>query len=166
MSEDEQVDIVDANCNLLHIAFKKEAHEKGLLHKAVIANVINSKGEWLLTIPASSRQDPGQYVSPMGGHVSAGEKDEDALLREVFEELGLKDFKYEFVGRAIFDRHIIGRHENHFFIVYKVFSDQEPVLSYEHESHRYFTKEELKKELKENPQLFGKPFHFVVKNFY
>ncbi len=166
MAQDELVDIIDKNENFLEVLLKREAHEKGLLHKCVIANVIDSQGKWLLTRPSKNRQDQGQYVSPMGGHVSAGETETDALKRELMEELGLSDFKYEFAGKAIFDRHVIGRHENHFFIVYKVYSDAKPILSHEAESCKYFTETELKKELKENPQLFGDAFHFVVKNIY
>ena len=122
MSQDELVDIIDENLNFVRVVTKREAHEKGFLHKCVIANVIDSKGRWLLTRPSKNRQDPGQYVSPMGGHVSAEEADIEALKRELMEELGLQDFKYEFAGKAIFDRQVIGRHENHIFILYKSYS--------------------------------------------
>lgn len=166
MSDEEKVDILDEEENFIEIVYKRDAHERGLLHKCVIANVIDSEGRWLLTRPSKNRQDPGQYVSPMGGHVSTGETDLEALKRELIEELGLIDFKYEFVGKAIFDRHVIGRHENHYFKVYKVFSDAKPILSHEAESYKYFTEDEIKKELKENPKLFGDAFHFVVKNIY
>ena len=166
MSQDELVDIVDENGNFIKVVSKKEAHTEGLLHKVVISSVIDSKGRYLMTKPSSGRQDAGQYVFPSGGHVSAGESEDDALKREVYEELGLQDFKYEFVGREIFNREILGRTENHVFNVYKVYSDQEPKLDYEHESCKYFTEEELKKELKENPKMFGDAFHFVVNNFF
>ena len=124
MSQDELVDIVNENGDILYVAQKREAHEKGLLHKTVIAEIIDSKGRWLLTKPSKGRQDAAQYVSPIGGHVTSGEEDVQALKREAEEEMGLTgDFKYEFVGRKIFDRQVIGRHENHFFIVYKIYSD-------------------------------------------
>ena len=102
----------------------------------------------------------------MGGHISAGEKDIDALKREVFEELRLKDFKYEYMGKIIYNREVIGRKENHYFIMYKVFSDEKPILNHESESCKYFTLEELKKELKENSKNFGDAFHCVVKEFH
>ncbi len=166
MSIDEKVDIVDENCNFIKVALKKDAHTEGLLHKCVIAQVVDSKNRWLLVKQAPDRQDAGQYVSPMGGHVSAGEDDIDALKRETLEELGLKDFKYEFMGKVIYNREVIGRKENHYFIMYKVFSDEKPVLNHEVESCRYFTVDELKKELKDHPKDFGEAFHFVVKEFH
>src|SRR3989344_2156525 len=167
MSQDEQVDIVDENENFVEVVAKGVAHEKGLLHKTVIGQVIGSDGKLLLVKQASNRQDAGQYVSPIGGHVTSGEKDIEALKREANEEIGLTgEFKWELVGKKIFNRHVIGRHENHFFILYKIFSDAEPVLGAEDDGCRYFTKQELKQELKENPKLFGDAFHFVVNAFY
>jgi septum formation protein len=163
---DEQVDVVDENCDFIKVVSKKTAHIEGLLHKCVIAQVIDSQDRWLLVKQSKDRQDAGQYVSPMGGHVSAGENDIDALKREVFEELGLKDFKYEYMGRVIYNREVIGRKENHYMIMYKVFSDEKPVLSHEAESCRYFTLDELKKESKEHPENFGGAFHAIAKEFH
>ncbi len=167
MSQDELVDIVNENGEILYVAKKSEAHEKGLLHKCVIAEVIDSKGRWFMARPSKNRQDAGQYVNPIGGHVTSGESDEDALKREANEEMGLTpNFRFECVGKNIFNRHVIGRQENHVFVMYKIFSDQELILSHESESGKYFTEEELKKELKENPKLFGDAFHFVAKSFF
>ena len=163
---DEQVDVVDENCNSIKIVSKKDAHKEGLLHKCVIAQLIDSQNRWLLIKQSSGRQDAGQYVSPVGGHVSAREGDVDALKREILEEIGLKDFKYEYIGRVIYNRQVIGRKENHYFIMYKVFSDEKPVLSHEAESYRYFTPDELKKELKDHPKDFGDAFYAVAKEFH
>ncbi len=167
MGQDELVDIVDTNGNFVEVVSKREAHEKGLLHKTVISEVIDSKGRWLLVKQSKDRQDAGQYVSPVGGHVTSGETNEEALRREVGEEIGFTgDLKYELSGKKIFNRHVIGRHENHFFIVYKIYSNKEPVINRESESYKYFTEKELKRELKQNPKLFGDAFNFVVKSFY
>lgn len=167
MSQDELVDIVDENENFIKTVAKREAHEKGLLHKTVIGGVIDSQGKWMLVKQSKDRQDAGQYVSPVGGHVTSGETDNQALERESEEELGWKgSLKYELVGKKIFDRHVIGRHENHFFIFYKIYSDIKPILSHEADDFRYFSEEELKKEIKENPKMFGDAFHFVVKEFF
>ena len=167
MSQDELVDIVDNTGNILEVVSKKEAHKKGLLHKTVISEVIDSKGRWLMVKQASDKQDAGQYVSPVGGHVTSGETDIEALKREANEELGLTgDYKIELVGKKIFNRFVIGRHENHLFVVYKIYSDQEPKINEESDSYKYFTEEELKKQLKKSPKMFGDAYHFVVKNLF
>lgn len=44
MSDDEQIDIVDEDCNVLFSTSKREAHAKGLLHRTVIAEIRDSNG--------------------------------------------------------------------------------------------------------------------------
>lgn len=166
MSQQERVDIVDEQDNVLYQTTKQEAHKKGLLHRTVISEVKDSKGRWILVKQSSDRQDAGQYVSPVGGHIKAGETEVEALQREGLEEMGIKDFDHKFVGKAIYNRFVLNRQENHYFIVYEIFSDQKPKLNHESESYKAFTKEELKARLKEYPQEFGAAFHFVVKTFY
>ena len=82
----EQVDIIDEKGNILYQTSKQEAHERGLLHKTVVAEVINSRGEMVLIKQTSDRQDAGKIINPIGGHVSAGESNEDALKRAGIEE--------------------------------------------------------------------------------
>lgn len=160
------VDIVDENNAILYQTTKSEAHKKGLLHRTVIAELKNSRGEWILVQQAADRQDAGQLVSPMGGHAIAGETEENAMKREVLEEMGLTDFKYHYVGKTIFRRTVLGRDENHYFILFETFTDVEPSISHESVGYKSFTEEELKRALKERPAEFGAAFHFVVKEFY
>jgi isopentenyl-diphosphate delta-isomerase len=162
----EMVDVVDKDNNVLFVIAKQEAHAKGLLHRTILAQLINSSREWILVKQSSDRQDAGQYVSPVGGHIRSGESEIEALYRETFEELGLKEFRYKFVGRGIFDRHILGRHENHYFILYEIYSDKELKPGPEAESYKSFTRKEIKKLLRYDPKLFGKAFHFAIKTFH
>lgn len=162
----EIVDIVDKNNKVLFQATKTKAHKEGFLHQTVISEVIDSQGNWLLVKQSSSRQDPGQYVSPVGGHVRAGESLEKALKREAKEELGLSDFKFKYKGKCIFNRPVKKHLENHYFLVYEIYSDGKPILNEESESYRKFTVKELKKLLKSSPRLFGDAFHMVVENIF
>ena len=162
----EMVDIVDEKLNFLYRTSKGESHQKGSLHKCVIAEVINSKGEIMLARPRPHKQDPGQYVSPVGGHVTSGETDEEALKREVKEEIGISNFTYKLKGKAIYNRFVIGRQENHYFILYEIFTDEKPQLGDEAESYKWFTKSELKKAIKENKKDFGDSYFVVLNNFY
>lgn len=162
----EKVDIVDENLKVLYATTKKEAHDHGLLHATVIAEVINSKGEWLLVKQADHKQDPGQFVSPVGGHVSSGETYEEALIREGYEEIGIEKIEYEYVGRSIYNRKRDTGSENHYFIVYKIKSDRDPVLNDESVGYKWFKPEEIKKLLGTNPDSFGYAFHFVARKFF
>lgn len=162
----EYVDIVDENSKILYKLSKEEAHKKGLLHRTVISEIIDSGGRWVLVRPRDHKQDAGQYVSPIGGHVSSGETEEEALQREAFEEAGLKDFKFKFAGRKIFNRSVLGRQENHFFIVYEIYSDKKPSLNDENSDYKYFTKKEIREKMKSHPNMFGDAFHFVYKHIY
>jgi isopentenyl-diphosphate Delta-isomerase len=164
--DEEIVDIVDADCTVLSCIAKTEAHRKGLLHRTVIAEVRDSKGNWILVKQAADRQDAGQYVSPVGGHVKAGESDEDALKRETLEEIGLTDFEYEHVGNVIYERKVIGRHENHYFIVYKIYSDNDFKLGNEAVGHKTFSEAELRAALKASPEQFGAAFIVLLETFY
>lgn len=166
MDEEEIVDIVDERGRVLYPLTKVEAHQKGLLHKTVIAEVRDSKGRWLLIEQAPHKQDAGQYVSPVGGHVKSGESEEEALKREAMEEIGLENFEYELVGRKIFNRTVLGRHENHYFIVFKITTDEPLKLGDEAVGYKAFEEEYLQKELEANPNKFGGAFFFVVENFY
>ena len=163
----EYVDIVDENDKIIGRASKQEAHTKGLLHRTVIAEVIGSDGRMALVKQASDRQDAGQYVSPVGGHVSSGETVEQALIREAEEECGLTgalDFRY--IGKKIFNREVIGRKENHYFILFEIHTDNELKLNHESVGYEKFSREQLHTELQKTPQKFGDAFHFLVQSFY
>jgi len=162
----EMVDVVDKDANILYKTPKTNAHDLGLLHKTVIAEVIDRKERWVLVKQAPDRQDAGQYVSPVGGHVKSGESEVDALYREAEEELGLKDFRYKFIGKAVFNRRILGRQENHYFILYEIYSDEKPKLNHESVGYELFTKQKLKKQMINNPKKFGDAFYFIIKTFY
>lgn len=154
-SQNEKVDIVDKNLKTLYKTTKKDAHEKGLLHKTVIAEVVDSKGNYLLVKQAQDRQDAGKFVSPVGGHIRSNESDEDALKREAFEELGIKNFNYEYLGKIIFSRKILGRRENHYFIIYKIKWDKKIKLNHESVDFKWFSVKELRDNLKNNRDIFG-----------
>ena len=163
---DELVDIITPEEKFLKTVSKTEAHQQGLLHKTVIAELINSRGEFCFVRQAGDKQDAGQFVSPVGGHVSAGEADDQALIRECQEECGITPAKYKFVGKTIYNREVIGRKENHFFVIYEIYADQDPILNHESVEFRWFTKSEIKSLVLTNPMLFGHAWHHVFKSCY
>ncbi len=161
----EMVDVVDDQNEILYKTAKTKAHKLGLLHRTVIGEVKTSAGKMLLVKQASDRQDAGQYVHPIGGHVRSGETEDEAIKREAMEEMGYKDFTYKLVGKAIFNRTVLGRHENHLFIVYEITSDEKPELNHEAVSVKAFTPQHLQQTIRKTPKLFGDAFYFVARQF-
>ncbi|OGG04971.1 hypothetical protein A2Z33_06800 [Candidatus Gottesmanbacteria bacterium RBG_16_52_11] len=163
---DEPVDIINEMREFQFSCPKREAHARGLLHPTILAEVIDSEGNWTLVKQAHDRQDAGRYVSPVGGHIRSGESDAASLKREAYEEMGLKKFKYQHIGSAVYYREIIGRKENHLFVLFEIYTDQEPALNHESVSLRVFPQAVLKQQMKEHPELFGDAWHFVANTFY
>lgn len=88
----EMFDILNSDGKLENIiASKKDAHEKGLWHRAAHIWFINSKGEILLQKRAEWLESyPGKFDISAAGHLSAGDTKIAGALREVEEELGIK----------------------------------------------------------------------------
>lgn len=86
----ELIQIVDKNGNFTgQIMDKEEAHDKNLLHNEVAAFVINDKGQVLLQKrSANKRFNPNKWAL-CAGYVDAYESLENAILREIKEEIGI-----------------------------------------------------------------------------
>lgn len=97
--------IVDAEGQVVGKATRGECHDGSrLLHPVVHLHVFNSKGEvYLQKRPEWKDIQPGKWDTAVGGHMDYGETPEEALRREVFEELGIKDFTPEALGHYVFD---------------------------------------------------------------
>jgi 8-oxo-dGTP pyrophosphatase MutT (NUDIX family) len=163
--DQEMVDIIDENGKTLRQELKTEAHKHGWLHKTVIG-YLKYGDDWALVRQASDRQDAGQLVAPVGGHVKAEESELDALLREAEEEIGTRNISYKHIGDKVFHRQVIGRDENHLFIVYEISTDDPIRLNEESVAIERFSPEGLKEALREQPGNFGDAYYFVLESFY
>ncbi|KKT01002.1 MAG: hypothetical protein UV76_C0004G0034 [Candidatus Nomurabacteria bacterium GW2011_GWA2_43_15] len=87
---------------------KKEAHEKGLIHRTAHVWILNSKKELLLQKRASGlRVYPDCWDISAAGHISAGQTSLEGAKREVEEELGLSLPDDMFVYLFTVQEHII-----------------------------------------------------------
>ena len=97
--------VVDAEGHTIGSATRGECHNGSrLLHPVVHLHLFNSKGElYLQKRPEWKDIQPGKWDTAVGGHIDYGETPEEALQREVHEELGITDFTPEVVGMYVFE---------------------------------------------------------------
>lgn len=97
--------LVDEAGTVIGKATRGECHSGSkLLHPVVHLHVFNSKGElYLQKRPEWKDIQPGKWDTAVGGHIDYGETPEEALIREVGEELGITDFVPERIGQYVFE---------------------------------------------------------------
>ena len=121
---------------------RREAHDgTKILHPVVHLHVFNSKGElYLQHRPEWKDIQPGKWDTATGGHVDYGETTEQALVREVREELGITDFSPEFVCRYVFE----GKREKELVYVHKTIYDGKITPNEEElQGGRFWSKSEI-----------------------
>ena len=87
----ELVDIVDENNNLTgEVEERLVAYTKGLWRRTVSCWIMNKKGEVLLQKRTANKLSNPNKWAKTGGQVDSGETVEEAIFREVKEELGIE----------------------------------------------------------------------------
>ena len=126
----EYIDIYNSDGKPLGIKkSREEAHNKGLWHKGVHIWIINSKGEILIQKRSPNvANHPNKWDISAAGHISAGEDDIAAAIKETKEEIGLslssEDFKHIGTVRKMSSRE--GYVNNEINPVYIVRMDLDP----------------------------------------
>ena len=89
-SGDELFDIVDELNQVTGQGTRREIHEGSLRHRAVHMFLVNKHGAVLLQKRSLWKdRQPGKWDSSAAGHLDAGESYEEAVVRELKEELGV-----------------------------------------------------------------------------
>ena len=148
----EIIPVVDINDNIIEYKNRDDVLADDI-YRIVVLLVENSKGEILLCKrSADKKKHPNMWQLSVAGTVSKGESYDECIKREMFEELGLKDVKPK-----LFTKFFNTGDFQHFTSVYTLELDKP--LSYfkpnnESSEIKWWNKETLKKELKENPKNF------------
>lgn len=98
--------VVDEEGNEISTAPRSICHDgkSMLLHPVVHFHLFNEKGELFLQLRAKTKDLlPGKWDTSVGGHINPCERAEEALRRETVEELGLKDFNFQFKKKYIWE---------------------------------------------------------------
>jgi len=94
LKNEEWVPLVDDEGKVIGKAPRSQVHNGSkLLHPVVHLHVLNKNKSILIQKrPSNKLIQAGKWDTAVGGHISAGETLEQALKKEAFEEIGLKDF--------------------------------------------------------------------------
>ena len=145
--------IVDENDNV--IGYKnRDVMKQADIYRVSALWVTNSKGDSLLARRALSKShDPGKWGPAVAGTVEEGEGYELNIHKEAKEEIGLKS-----IAPQIGPKERISQEYNYFVQWYFVKIDnpnKEFVLNKDEvEEIKWFSKEELKREIQVNPDKF------------
>ncbi len=94
----EELDIVDEEDEVIDVRSRKEAHDEGLRHRSVMFFVFDPDGKLLMTQRSEDKRFyPSHWSVVLGGHVTSGLSYDEALEKEMEEEIGLVG-DYEKIG--------------------------------------------------------------------
>jgi len=163
--EEVKVILVDENDVETGLMGKTEAHEKGLLHRAVSVFIVNSEGEWLLQRRALNKyHSAGLWTNTCCSHPLPGESTVDAAKRRLFEEMGLTcDLVplFNFTYRELLENGLI---EHELDYVFLGIADDIPVINdLEVAEFKYFNYREMEIDIKTNPENYTIWFRKIFK---
>lgn len=103
-SENEEIlPVVNKNGEVIGSAERSRCHGGEMLLHPVVHLHVMCKGRILLQHRSILKKiQPGKWDTAVGGHVSYGESIAEALSREVYEEIGLKEFDSKLLMSYVF----------------------------------------------------------------
>lgn len=130
-------------------ATRKECHSGSKqLHPVIHLHIFNDAGELYLQKRSMTKDiQPGKWDTAVGGHIDYGETVEEALRREVREELGITAFTPQFITRYVFESAIEKELVNTFRTIYN--GEIKPGTE-ELDGGRFWSLEEIKSNLGQN----------------
>ncbi|UJH92416.1 isopentenyl-diphosphate Delta-isomerase [Antarcticibacterium sp. 1MA-6-2] len=165
---EEKVILVNEKDEQVGLMPKMEAHEKGLLHRAFSVFIFNNRNELMLQQRAYSKyHSPGLWTNTCCSHQREGESNIEAGKRRLEEEMGFSTDLQDttsFIYKAPFDNGLT-EHEFDHILVGKF--NEEPKLNPEEAAdYKWLSLEEVKKDMKENPQIYTEWFKIIFDKYY
>jgi isopentenyldiphosphate isomerase len=116
-----------------------------LLHPVVHLHLFNGKGELLLQKRSKTKDiEPGKWDTSVGGHVGLCESIEQALQREIYEEIGLKNINPIFIIKYIWESSL----ERELVSSFNACSNDTPVLNKtEIDESKFWTLNEIRENI-------------------
>lgn len=127
-----------------------------LLHPVVHLHLLNEKGELFMQKRSETKDiEPGKWDTSVGGHADYGETIEEALHREIYEEIGLKNINPVFITKYVWE----STREKELVHSYYAFSGEALVLNKDEiEDGKFRTLEEIRENI--GKKIFTPNFEF------
>jgi isopentenyl-diphosphate Delta-isomerase len=159
------VDELDHEVGLME---KLEAHEKGLLHRAISVFVFNSSGELLLQRRAFDKyHSEGLWTNTCCSHPLPGESIKEAGERRLMEEMGMEcelSPSFSFIYKAEFENGLSEHELDHVLIG---FSDDTPHLNPEEAiGFQWLSLSQIQEEIKNKPNHYTAWFKILISEHF
>ncbi|WP_324721516.1 isopentenyl-diphosphate Delta-isomerase [Salinimicrobium sp. HB62] len=166
--KEEQVILVNENDEQIGLMPKMEAHEKALLHRAFSVFIFNDKNELMIQQRALGKyHSPGLWTNTCCSHQREGETNIEAGKRRLQEEMGfstdLKD-TVSFIYKAPFDNGLTEHEFDHILVGH--YNDEPNLNPEEAHDYKWVSLEELKKDMKVNPDIYTAWFKIIFDKYY
>ena len=150
----EKIVIVDEDDNEIGAKERGTLDDDVDIYRVSALWIVNSDGDVLLAQRGfSKRQHPGKWGPAVAGTVDEGENYEENIIKEAEEEIGLKDFEFVEIEKS----RVRGRY-NYFRKIFLCTIDMNiddfVVREGEVAGLQWFGRDELLRELEENPDKF------------
>ena len=160
---EEIFDVVDEFDVVIGRASRREVHARRLWHRAVHVFLFNGSGEFLLQMRSANKDEyPLTYTSSCSGHVDCGETYDEAVARELGEELGL-DCPLEPLQQFAATEELALEHT----MLYRAVTDAEPTIDEEEIAFvRFHPLAEVKEMLAGEPETFSPPLRVLLRWYF
>jgi isopentenyl-diphosphate delta-isomerase type 1 len=163
------IQVVDQNDHPIGSTTKQEAWAKGHIHRIVRIMLEDGRGNVLL-----QHRDPAKDIFPncwdnsSTGHVNVGEDYDEAAIRELHEELGLKDIPLTVVGTYRSDEDWEGHRLNRFTRCYKatISTTPTPQEPGKIDGVKWFSIDEARTLVREHPEQVSDGVRPVLEKYY
>lgn len=147
---------------------KMEAHEKGLLHRAISVFILNEKGEMLLQKRALHKyHSAGLWTNTCCSHPRPGEGTKMAAERRLFEEMGIKTsliHKGQFIYKTEFGNGLTEFELDHVFTgIHSVNPELNPE---EAADFCWKSVNDIRIDIKSNPNNYTSWFKIAIEKFF
>ena len=153
MHHEEIFDVVNNSDRVIGRLPRSVVHRRNLYHRSVHGVVVDSANRVFLQLRAPHKDcDPGLWDTSVAGHLEAGERYDQAIIRETLEELGIR---LRVTPKRLFKLDASSETNYEFCWVYLI-RDNGPIQVDRSETvdGKWFVVDELSETLKDRPQEF------------